>query len=69
MKKLFLLSLVLMIVFGAGAQVPGTGSVPKIGHIYGKIVDSISGKSLEDVSVILLENRFDTITKKEKTFC
>lgn len=68
MKKLFLLSLVVMIVFNANAQFPASGSVPKIGHIYGKIVDSISGKSLEDVSVILLENRFDTITKKRKDF-
>jgi ferric enterobactin receptor len=43
---------------------PGQGG-GNIGHIYGKITDS-SGKPLSDVSVVLLQSRFDAVSKKTK---
>ena len=59
------------------AQFPGGGApggrpagqmgknIPTIGHVYGKIVDG-AGKPLPDISVVLLQNKFDTVTKKRK---
>jgi len=47
---------------------PGNGkgqSAPNIGHIYGKLVDS-AGKPVSDASVILLQGKFDTASKKMK---
>lgn len=38
---------------------------PSIGHIYGKLIDS-SGKPISDVSVLLMQNKFDTVSKKRK---
>jgi outer membrane receptor protein involved in Fe transport len=35
------------------------------GHIFGKVVDS-SGKVMSDVSVLLLQTRFDTVSKQSK---
>ncbi len=50
----------------ASAQFPGGGkSIPNMGHIYGKIVDS-SGRGLSGATVILLQSKFDTATKKRK---
>ncbi len=43
----------------------GAGQIPKIGHIYGKLVDA-AGKGLPDVSVVLLQNKIDTVSKKRK---
>jgi len=37
------------------------------GHIFGKIVDS-AGKAISDVSVIVLQKKFDTVSKKSKKF-
>lgn len=45
---------------GAGGQGGGNN-----GHIYGKITDS-TGKPLSDVSVVLLQNHFDAVSKKTK---
>lgn len=45
----------------------GNRSIPKIGHIYGKIIDD-AGKPISDASVVLLQSRFDTVTKKKKDF-
>ncbi|MFH1004427.1 MAG: outer membrane beta-barrel protein [Bacteroidota bacterium] len=38
----------------------------KVGHFYGKIVDSISGKGIEFAVVKLLGNTFDTVSKTMK---
>ncbi|MFM2327562.1 MAG: hypothetical protein RIR31_1764, partial [Bacteroidota bacterium] len=72
MKKILLImSAALMMVFGAMAQFPAaTGAKqgqqpPAIGHIYGKITDT-TGAGINGVSVVLLQNRLDTITKKRK---
>jgi len=50
------------------AQMPGMGggkSMPAIGRIYGKLIDS-TGKAIGDASVMLLQNKYDSITKKNK---
>ena len=47
---------------GAGAQ---RGAPPSIGRLYGKLVDS-SGRGIGNASVILLQSRFDSVTKKNK---
>ena len=71
MKKTALtIALGMMIVFSASAQFPGGNgkpgqAPPAIGHIYGKITDT-SGAALNDVSVILLQTRFDSVSKKRK---
>ncbi|HNP22226.1 MAG TPA: TonB-dependent receptor [Panacibacter sp.] len=71
MRKLILLAAATLITLISHAQFPG-GSAgkagqapPSIGHVYGKIVDSL-GKPMSDVSVLLLQNKFDTATKKKK---
>ncbi|MFI5186695.1 MAG: outer membrane beta-barrel protein [Chitinophagales bacterium] len=68
MKKfLFLVS----IIFSSSclfAQMPGMGGgkgMPAIGRIYGKLVDS-TGKGIGDGSVLLLQNKYDSVTKKNK---
>lgn len=43
---------------GAGQQVSG--------RLYGKIIDSITGKPVEFASVQLLQNKLDSVTKKRK---
>ncbi len=57
-------------------QMPGGGMPPggfkamgeklKVGHFYGKIIDSTSNKPVEFASVQLIGNLFDTITKQMK---
>lgn len=70
MKKLLIVSLLLIsgsVIAQMPGGAPGTGmqAPPSIGHIYGKIVDS-AGKPINDVSVLLLQNRFDSASKKKK---
>lgn len=48
--------------FGNGQQ---GRSVPRIGHIYGKLVDS-AGKPISDASVIVLQGQFDSSSKTMK---
>src|SRR5215831_9131675 len=53
-----------------GAQGQGRrgfgGQVPSIGHFYGKVVDARNNKGLDGVSVILIQSKFDTVSKKRK---
>src|SRR5688572_7935638 len=71
MKKfLFFLTLTIssLSVF---AQMPGgmaggaQRAMPALGRIYGKLVDS-TGKGIGDASVLLLQSKFDSVTKKNK---
>src|SRR5947209_17421611 len=68
MKKL-LPVLMLMTTGSLFAQVPGAAAQrqapPSVGRIYGKVVDS-TGKSISDATVLLLTNKYDTVTKKNK---
>jgi ferric enterobactin receptor len=73
MKKILLIVTVLMISLGIKAQYPGSGpfagggrqGAPSNGHVYGKIVDK-AGKAISDVSVVILQSKMDTATKKLK---
>jgi ferric enterobactin receptor len=69
MKKIPLILTAWLMALSASAQFPGAGGkqgqVPNMGHVYGKIVDS-SGASLNGASVFLLQNRFDSASKKKK---
>ena len=69
MKKLF--TLIVIFMFGANifAQMPGGAPAgartapPNMGHIYGNITGP-DGKALSDVSVMVMQKKFDTTTKK-----
>ena len=71
MKKIILITgILIMAVCSLYAQFPAAGGKqmqqpPSIGHVYGKITDS-TGAAVNGASVILLQNRFDTVTKKRK---
>ncbi|MEO8713297.1 MAG: carboxypeptidase regulatory-like domain-containing protein, partial [Parafilimonas sp.] len=69
MKNLFLAVIALIITVQLSAQFPGGGAnskkMPSIGHIYGKVVDS-ADKPIADASIILLQNTFDSSSKKTK---
>ncbi len=71
MKSILLVIFTMCISVTLFAQLPGMGkgmgnkSVPNIGHIYGKLIDD-AGKPISDASVVLLQSRFDTATKKKK---
>ncbi len=68
MKKILFLLAAFGLSVSASAQMPGNGKMqaaPNIGHIYGKLIDS-AGKPVSDASVILLQSRFDTASKKVK---
>lgn len=55
---------------GGGQGRPGSGQGRaggqnmNIGHMFGKIVDSKTGKGIDGATVQLIGNRFDTVTKK-----
>src|SRR5258705_12994779 len=72
MKKIALLmGLMAITALQLAAQFPGAASgkqgqqAPSIGHIYGKVTDS-TGASVNGSSVLLLQSRLDTATKKRK---
>ncbi len=63
----------LLLAFGAAAQMPGGGmrgqmggQSMNVGHFYGKVVDSASGKPVDAASVQLIQNKFDSASKKRK---
>jgi len=51
---------------GAGARGQMGGQNMNLGHFYGKVLDSITNKPLEAASVLLIQNKFDSATKKRK---
>lgn len=72
MKKYFLLASFLLTTTILLAQFPGgMGSMkagqapPAMGHVYGKLLDSV-GKPISDASIVILQSKFDTTTKKRK---
>src|SRR5205809_1918272 len=73
MKKLFLAAITLITTVqlfaqfpgGGGANGKGGGKPPSIGHIYGKIVDS-SDKPISEATIVLLQNKYDSSSKKTK---
>lgn len=71
MKKFLFLFNIILISSAVFAQMPGgmaaggQRAMPSIGRLYGKLVDS-TGKGIGDASVLLLQNKFDSVTKKNK---
>ncbi len=73
MKKFLLLIAVFIFTTGLFAQMPpgampGNGAMQapgNIGHVYGKITDA-DGKPIGDASVMLMQTKMDTTTKKMK---
>ena len=73
MKKFVLLSLALIPSLIALSQPPGAmgrgnaGARPQLnGNFYGKVLEATSGKPIEYASVQLLQNKFDSVSKKRK---
>src|SRR6516225_4466073 len=76
LKEIILGGVVLFSFFTSISQVPPGaqgqgrrgfgGQVPSIGHFYGKIVDARNNKGLDGVSVVLIQSKFDTVSKKRK---
>ena len=76
MKKIFGVITLLFVLFTLNAQVPAGGYAGKmggagragmnVGHFYGKVVNSKSGKGLTGATIQLVGNKFDTTTKKMK---
>ena len=72
MKRFFTSVLITFISLQLSAQFPGgspsgnaQGKAPAIGHVYGKVVDS-TDKPIAQASVVLLQSKFDSTTKKKK---
>lgn len=73
MKKLLLAAGILLLTaqvhaqfpMGGGAAGKGQQAAMNIGHMYGKVVDSLD-KPLAEASVVLLQNKFDSASKKRK---
>ncbi len=72
MKKLLLAAGILILTLQLHAQFPGGGAAGKgqsgamnIGHVYGKVVDTL-GKPIGEASVVLLQDKYDSATKKRK---
>ncbi len=70
MRYLILLLTGFLISQSPEAQMPGgmrgAGQNLNAGHLYGKVVDSKSGKGIEAVTVQLKRNRFDSATRKQR---
>src|SRR5215212_4731046 len=72
MRKFLLLTSFVFASLVLFAQMPGMmggagrgGTMPSIGRLYGKLVDS-TGKGIGDASVMLLQNKYDSVSKKIK---
>jgi outer membrane receptor protein involved in Fe transport len=69
-KSFLVFALTLSISFSY-AQMPGGnrpmgGQNMNLGHFYGKVQETTSGKAVEAASVQLIQNKFDSVTKKRK---
>jgi ferric enterobactin receptor len=69
MKRILLIMLTALGSLTIRAQFPamaGKGqSAPNLGHIYGKLVDS-GGRPISDATVLLMQNKYDSVSKKRK---
>ncbi|MBS4063788.1 MAG: TonB-dependent receptor [Chitinophagaceae bacterium] len=70
-----LLTLLVIVLFSTAtyAQIPGGGNRPggggqqmNMGRLYGKIVDSKTGKPIDAATVTLTQNKFDSVSKTRK---
>ncbi|HVS96431.1 MAG TPA: outer membrane beta-barrel protein [Puia sp.] len=51
---------------GGGGRRGGAGQVPSIGHFYGKVVDSKTGKGMDGASVQLILTKYDAVKRGQK---
>src|SRR5215210_9092512 len=65
MKKIILVVGMLIASLQLFAQGNTMTGQANMGHLYGKVIDSM-GKPIADASVVLLQSRMDTVTKKTK---
>src|SRR5215203_577765 len=72
MKKILLATASLIFSLQIFAQFPGSTTSgknnqapPAIGHLYGKLIDS-AGKPVDQASVVLLQNKYDSVSRKKK---
>ncbi|MGG9961997.1 outer membrane beta-barrel protein [Ferruginibacter sp. SUN106] len=68
MKKLLLLITIVLGATGLFAQMPPAGMRPAgnlSAHLYGKLTDN-DGKAIGEATVLLMENKIDSVTKKTK---
>ncbi len=71
MKKMFLAVLLFTFYYSANAQFPMNGggqsaASQMTGRFYGKAVDAVSNKGIEAASIQLMQNKFDSVTRKRK---
>ena len=76
MKNIFLATLFILLSFHSFSQFSGGtragggsrfgGGQMNVGHFYGKIVESKTGKGVEGVTIQLKGNKFDTVAKQLK---
>lgn len=71
--KFSLTGILTIVISMAYAQMPGGanrgqmgGQNMNMGHLYGKVLDATTNKPLEAASVVLIQNKFDSVTKKRK---
>ena len=70
MRYLLMLTVFLVGAFSVKAQFPTGGAgkgVPNMGHVYGKLIDS-SGHPISEATVLLLHNKYDSVTKNQNRF-
>src|SRR5581483_7286413 len=74
MKRILVLIVVSLIVFAANAQWGMMGGMggggwkgpTNVGHFYGKVIDSITGKAVPFAAVQLSGQKWDTVSKSMK---
>src|SRR3954462_8447134 len=71
--RICLITLLTAFTTSAIAQMPpggrgqmGGGQNMNMGHFYGKVIDSATNKPIDAASVQLIQNKFDSVTKKRK---
>ena len=68
MKRFFLTAIIALFSISLFAQFPGGGgskAMPNLGHVTGKLTDS-TGKPVSGASVMILQSKFDSATKKSR---
>ncbi len=71
LKRFLPVVILLALVNTCFAQMPGGGfkgaSKAKVGHIYGKVVDSVTGKSVPFAPIQISGPQWDSVSKSLKT--
>ena len=73
MKQVLCFLVLICLARIVSAQFPGVGGRTggqnmNMGHFYGKIVDAATNKGIDAVSVQLIQNKLDSVTKKRRDF-